>query len=120
MFWLIGQSDPTQRLSWEGFYWALVIMGMLGVGWVIIAFVKRKADASQVSAPAIPFTLHDLKKLRDQGQLTDEEYQKARDRIVAMSKSQLAPKDPKARPPQTLQAEKPAAPPPAEPPTPCP
>lgn len=72
------------------FYAAIAIMVFLIVGFAVIAIVKRRAESYRdAGEPVVPFTLHDLRKLHEEGQLTDEEFEKARGRIVAMSKAAL-------------------------------
>jgi len=89
MRWLIAQNAP-ERLPWSMLVWALVLMGMVIVGWAVIVVAKRRSEAYRNSSgPALPFTLHDLRKLHEQGQLTDAEFEKARGRILAMSKAAL-------------------------------
>jgi hypothetical protein len=43
---------------------------------------RRKQDAS--SSSAVPWTFEDLRKLRDQGQLTEEEYKVLRTNMIEM------------------------------------
>ena len=95
MFRLVAQTAAPDRLPWSMFYSALAIMVFLIVGFAVIAIVKRRAEAyKDVGGPVVPFTLHDLRKLHEEGQLTDEEFEKARGRIVAMSKAAMDRKTP--------------------------
>jgi hypothetical protein len=110
ILWFLAQGAEPERLSWSAFYWSMVIMAMLGVGLVIVVVVRRRAQAYQNDAgPGLPFTLHDLRQLHDDGQLTDEEFERARSRIVSMSKAQLNKPTP-AAPPERREIARDAAP----------
>ena len=94
MWWLrfMAQTAAPEQLSWAMFTWAMVLLGMLVAGLVVIAIAKRRSDALKQQAAGgggLPFTLHDLRKLHEEGELTDEQFERARQRIVAMSKAQM-------------------------------
>ena len=100
MVWVLAQSDTTSDYSWTGFYAALGIAVMLALGMVILIFVRKKSEAmdAEFRSPLLPFSLHDLRRMHEDGELTDEEFEKARQKIVEMSKSLLD--KPRDKPPE--------------------
>jgi hypothetical protein len=98
MISLLAQAstpDP-ETASWTGFYGALAIAGMLGIGMVIVIIVRKRSDAmqSRMNSFQSSFTLHDLRKLHEDGQLTDEEFERAKGRMLAAGKAQLEESEP--------------------------
>jgi hypothetical protein len=64
------------------FLWSLALIGLLLVGFFVV--MKVKARLKEPDQPvSIGFSLSDLRKLHESGQLSDEEYEKARTRLVA-------------------------------------
>ena len=96
MQWLIAQGVAPERLSSTLLYGAMVLIGLLAVAWIAIVWAKRRSQREmEPGASALPFSLHDLRRLHEEGQLTDEEFERARSRIVSMSKAQLEKPAPK-------------------------
>ena len=96
MLWLLAQADTTEKASRLLLYSCIVVVAALIVGWIVIVIAKKRADEYRQSAkPMLPFTLHDLREMHAAGQLSDEEFAKAREKIVAMSKAALAKKEAK-------------------------
>ena len=73
-------NDWSEIAIWSGVLMAAVIVGMLLVLWV-----KRKF-ASADDQVAEDFTLHGLRKMRDSGQMTEEEFERAKDAMIARVK----------------------------------
>lgn len=76
----VTSQDVAQILIWSG-----VLMGLVIVLAIVMVIARRRSGSQP--AQSAPFTLGELRKLRDQGQLTDEEYQRTRDRLVGMARS---------------------------------
>ncbi len=77
---LIAQSTRREQ-TLEGFLWlaAVVLVGTALLA--IIAYVKRRRDAvSGRHAP--PFTLDELRRMRDAGKLSPEEYETLKRRLL--------------------------------------
>lgn len=59
----------------------LALVGVVVVGWLAIVWIRRwmrsETDGSK------PFSLEDLRRLHREGQLSDEEFQKARDAMIS-------------------------------------
>ena len=70
-------------------FWSLVIVALVVTGFVVVSWVKRWAsDAEEV--PAGGFTLGELRRLHQEGQMSDEEYEKAKGMIVEAAKAMAA------------------------------
>jgi hypothetical protein len=66
-------------------WWSLVLVAFLVLGFYAVAKVKQWARR-QDDAPAIGFTLGDLRSLHKSGKLSTEEYEKAKGLIVEAAK----------------------------------
>jgi hypothetical protein len=60
-------------------------LGILGlvviVGGVVLLRLRRRIREDE-GTPTVGFTLHDLREMHARGELTDEEFQRARDALV--------------------------------------
>jgi hypothetical protein len=63
------------------------ILILLVVGMAAAARLRRKIKQEDAPAPALGFTLSDLRQMHRAGQLTDEEFNKAKEKIVAASQA---------------------------------
>src|SRR5438045_4416321 len=68
--------DVTRLVVWSG-----VLVGVLIVGMVIVAKVKRRLQQPDEPISA-GFTLSDLRQLHKSGQMTDEEFERAKEKVV--------------------------------------
>ena len=92
----LAQSDGILPV----FGWSLVLIALLVAGFFAIAKLRQwlKEDSDVPTGPAAGFTLSDLRQLHKQGKMTDEEFERARAKIVGAAKA-MAEKmpDPLAR-----------------------
>ncbi len=65
--------------------YAIVIVALTIVGGIIMMISRRKIDAGAGGTP-VGFTLSDLKELRDRGELSDEEFERARQEVIARAR----------------------------------
>lgn len=81
---LVGTTGSSQAA--DGFL--SMLMPLLGLGvfivvaWILITAVRRRLKAPP-SESSVTFSLHDLRAMRSQGLLTDEEYERARNLAAA-------------------------------------
>lgn len=61
--------------------WSLLLIGLIVVGWVTVLQIKRRLQRPDVTAGA-GFTLSDLRQLHKSGQMSDEEFERAKARVV--------------------------------------
>lgn len=79
MLELIGATENYLRLFvWLGVLWALIIV--LGAS---LWYYRRRWIRSGSGEEAAPWTLADLRQLRDSGDLSEEEYQRIRSAMIA-------------------------------------
>jgi len=62
----------------------VLIMGFTIAGAVLIFQVRRKIQSP--SKPSLPFTISELEKLRDEGSLSEEEFEFAKQSINDLTK----------------------------------
>ena len=93
--WL-ADMDPTPILIGAGVVIVIVILGAVAVLWTRRRI--RGDDADVADVPAAGFTLGDLKRLHQAGQISNEEFEKARATVVTATKRaaerMAAPKKP--------------------------
>jgi hypothetical protein len=86
-----------ERVLW----WSLVLIGVILAAFVLVAQVKKRLIAPDEPATT-GFTLSDLRSLHRKGQMTDEEFEKAKKALVGHLSRQLAAEDePGAAPPES-------------------
>jgi uncharacterized membrane protein len=92
--------------------WSLVLICLLMVGFFAISKLRQWMRDDDMPAPGIGFTLSDLRQLHKQGQMTDEEFERAKSKIVGGAKAMAAKlPDPLARDRGGAKGRPPAAPP---------
>jgi cytochrome c-type biogenesis protein CcmH/NrfG len=93
--------DPTPILIGAGVLIVIVIIGAIAVLWARRRM--RGDDADIADVPVAGFTLGDLKRLHQAGQISNEEFEKARATVVAATKRaaerMAVPKTPAPRKP---------------------
>ena len=77
----LAGSGAASRLFSDVMPWLLLFMGLVIVGGVIIMLARRLLNTSSRTQPG--FTLHDLRTLHTKGELTDEEFERAREAMIA-------------------------------------
>lgn len=65
---------------------ALALIVVVIAGFVLASWVRNRLTSNE-NAPTVGFTLSDLRKLHESGQMTDAEYERARDQIIAVTKA---------------------------------
>jgi hypothetical protein len=64
-------------------FWSLVILVLLIVGMMAAVRLRRKLKQEDVTAaPVAGFTLSDLRQMHRAGQITDAEFEKAKEKVV--------------------------------------
>jgi hypothetical protein len=63
------------------FVWSLALLGVLAVGLLVVSKVKRRLQEPDAPVSA-GFTLSDLRQLHKSGQMTDEEFERAKAKVV--------------------------------------
>ncbi|HWE01583.1 MAG TPA: SHOCT domain-containing protein [Tepidisphaeraceae bacterium] len=68
--------------------WSSALVAFLVIGFVLVAAVKKRMRDDDVSAPgaAAGFSLSDLRQLHRQGQISDDEFERAKEKIIGAAK----------------------------------
>lgn len=66
--------------------WCLVIIGCVVGAFVVATLVRRRYMARHDDVPAAGFTLSDLRQLHQSGQMSTEEFEKARSAMIEATK----------------------------------
>lgn len=85
---LAETGDATIRLA----MWISILITIAVIGFALASWVrKRMNDAMRETGVGSPadFTLSDLRRMRSEGQITEEEFERAKGRIVAMTQAKL-------------------------------
>ncbi len=72
---LLAAGDPVQILLASGLLLILVVIGGAVIFWA-------RRQIKRPSRDEMAFSLSDLRRLRDEGRLSEEEYERARDILV--------------------------------------
>lgn len=95
-FTLVGMllcqaQDPSREI----FFWlGAIVVAAIVLG--VIAMVLRKLLLGQDEAPAIGFTLADLRELHASGEMTDAEFAQAKGKMLAQNRAMLEEGDPES------------------------
>ena len=69
--------------------WSLVLVVLILAGFVAVSYVKKRLrndDDAKDPARELGFTLSDLRQLHRSGQISDEEFARAKGKIVAAAR----------------------------------
>jgi hypothetical protein len=81
----LGEGDPTAII------FPTLIVLVVGIGLFMLAtFVFRKKVKQVEDVPPAGFTLSDLRQMHKSGQMSTEEYERARAKLVAVTKHAAA------------------------------
>lgn len=87
----LSQSPPTvtQESARAIWFWLLVIV-IAAAAVVVLAMILRRKLLGGEETPDQPFTLGELRRLKAEGKITEEEFTRARAGIIAHSSAVLA------------------------------
>jgi len=80
-WFLIASSAPAKMAFRELLPWLLLLLAAALVGAIVVIVLRRWLRAPG-SASAEGFTLHDLRRLHAAGQISDEEFQRAKSALI--------------------------------------
>lgn len=84
---LLAQSDANQRIL----IWSISLICMMVVMFAIIAWLRKRMSPTQEQQTQ-GFTLADLRELRKQGAMSEEEFERAKAKLVQGVQSAMAAK----------------------------
>jgi hypothetical protein len=76
--------------------WSLLLIGLIVAGWLTVWQVKRRLQKTDDLLGNAGFTLSDLRRLHKSGQMSDEEFEKAKARVVEAARRAAARDDAQA------------------------
>ncbi len=94
--WLAQQSAASSALNpYAVLGWAAVVLVAMGLLGVIALAVRRRLLRPEApdAAGSMGFTLAGLREMHAKGQLTDEEFDHAKRRLIANARSRMADDD---------------------------
>jgi len=74
---MLAQADHTRSIV----VWSLLLIGLIVAGWLTVWQVRRRLQRDETLGNA-GFTLSDLRQLHKSGQMTDEEFDRAKAKVV--------------------------------------
>ena len=69
--------------------WMLATVALLVVGYVVVTRLRSWLRGSEGETSPAGFTLSDLRKLHAEGQMTDEEFEKAKAKAVQAARAMM-------------------------------
>ncbi|MCC7349715.1 MAG: SHOCT domain-containing protein [Phycisphaerales bacterium] len=83
--------------------WSLVLIGVIIILFVTAAWVKRWASRNADAGPVSGFSLSELRKLHQSGQLSQDEFNRAKEKIVQSARTMsVRPPEKTPGPPRDL------------------
>jgi hypothetical protein len=99
LYGLLALGNPIRIVMTIG-----ILIGLLVVCWVIVGFVRSKTREMLKGEISQAFTLNDLRKLHRNGQLSDDEYERAKEALLGVAGITSVKAEPSPRPINTLPA----------------
>jgi hypothetical protein len=81
MWSLASAADKSSRLFAEVLPWLLVLLGVIVVGGAVILLARRYMHGS-AGQQAAGFTLHDLRQMHAAGEITNDEFERAKAQMI--------------------------------------
>jgi hypothetical protein len=97
-FWILADLTPQNR---NNLLTALAILMLLVVvGGFAILMVRRRLNAEDdpASSESVGFSLSDLRAMRDRGEITAQEYEITKARVIDKVKANMAAREKKQKP----------------------
>ncbi len=83
-------QEGVPPVDWEKILlWGFVLIGLAILGFGAISLFRRKFMAPAEGDQVPGFSLADLREMRDRGEITPEEYEQTRARVIAKVKAKL-------------------------------
>jgi hypothetical protein len=80
---LSATNIPLDKILWA----SLGLVAFLIFGFLVVTQVKRRMNAGDSDPTAASgFTLSDLRELHESGQMSDEEFERAKGRVIAAAR----------------------------------
>ena len=80
-------ADSATGSSGSIIFWLIVLIVLVVLGFLAAMFVKRWLMETSEEPRRAGFTLSDLRQMHKSGQMTDEQFERARQRIITSAKA---------------------------------
>ena len=95
----VAPTQHTQQtLLADVLPWLILLLGLVIAGGIVIFWVRRSLSAAHSSSSDTGFTLHELRELHRKGEISDEEFERARTAIISRFQTKSEP-DGEPKPP---------------------
>jgi len=81
-------SELTPEHQHELFVYGGILMGVVLVGFGAIAILKSRVKKQADEPPPAGFSLADLRQMHERGDLTEEEFQAAKAKLIARTRGE--------------------------------
>ena len=85
----LAVTDKSSELFKTVLPWLIVLLGVIIVGGAIIYVARRYVNAASGEASA-GFTLHDLREMHRAGEISDEEFARAKSQMIGRTAARNA------------------------------
>lgn len=85
---LVAAVSPHEAIG--GVLWFAVLLGLVTAGGLALYWIRRKTHQTTTDS-LVPFSLDDLRHLRESGHVTEEEYESLRQSVIRMVRETPAP-----------------------------
>jgi hypothetical protein len=75
---MLAEANHTTSIV----FWSLSLIGLIVAGWLTVWHVKRRLQKTDEVLGNAGFTLSDLRQMHKSGQMTDEEFEKAKGKVL--------------------------------------
>lgn len=83
----LAQQQVQKRPDWASIaLWSGILMAAVVVGMIMVILVRRWLEPDEITL-GDDFTLHGLRQMRDTGQMTEAEFERAREALIAKVKA---------------------------------
>ncbi len=90
--------------------WTLVLVAVCFVAFIVVSIVRRRSEEYRKSQVPPPFTLSDLREMHASGQLSDEEFDRAKEKMLNRARHSVGVPPEVAPPPTSVNPEAPKPP----------
>lgn len=87
---LLSQVSSTERSVAPLYIWSLVLIGVVVLAFLGIALLRRRVTGANLPERH-GFTLSDLRRMKDAGDIDEEQFQKMRQSIIGVAQGTRKP-----------------------------
>jgi uncharacterized membrane protein len=96
---MLALTQNTQQDITSIVVFCIVLILAILLMWIVYALARRRFTKQEAQSSPASWSLNDIRKLRDEGQLSQEEYEKLRDIVAGRATPEERPAKPRKAPP---------------------